>query len=88
MEDKQKRAIEDCMLKLSEEIDVGQVALYLRAQGILTTDDFEHIQSQTTSSASRMVLLEIIQRRDKSWNAFIEALNKAKQSYLGKIFFK
>lgn len=85
MDENQKLAIIDCMTQLTEELDVGQIALQLRTSNILTEEDFELINLQATSNASRKKLLDILQKRDKSWEALIAALNKNKQSYLGKL---
>lgn len=84
MDTNQQNAITKCMPKLTDELDSGAVSIYLRARGILTSDDIELVQAQTTSKESRMKLMDLLKRRDNAWDGLIAALRDTRQNYLGK----
>lgn len=79
----QRQAVIHCMPKLLNELDIGDINLRLRELSVFTSDDLEKIQRKLTGVESRLEFLNIIQRRDKGWEALLQALEINGQGYLG-----
>lgn len=78
----ERAAIRLNLLTLSEQLDVDSVAIYLRMHEVILKDQYETLQSKTTTFDRRLYLIDLIQNQHNSWEHFCAALEHCGQNHL------
>jgi hypothetical protein len=81
MNSSQLKAIEDNFAELVESLDEHNCSINLRAHNIITSDQYQIIESLTTSRQKRIAIIGFIKGID-CWDQFLQILRDGRQNTL------
>lgn len=85
MEPGEIKALKQCLPRLIDDLSIDDVALYLKASGVIGVNDYERIMVQKSTTEKRLFFFEqVIKSKTNGWPELIKVLRSSNinQGYL------
>ena len=81
----QKSVIQKILLNFETKIHITEILQILRTKLVLTDNNVQIIKIEQTDNTKSVKLRQLLQNKDHAWDAFLDALIAANQSYLADL---